>query len=169
MSPNESAERRTNPALSRNLKPPPLGGGAFTQFDTARAAEQVGLEACGLKFNTTCVAVAVEDELKVKDPSALLRRPMPRLTYQGAYRPDMVPLFQSPPKVAIDYVNMPTPKAIAIGPQGLRIAAETGATPAEAQAKALGKCTDPDSPYPCFIYAVNNEVILPQRRTEPGP
>jgi hypothetical protein len=27
----ESAEWRTDPALSRNLKPPPLGGGAFTE------------------------------------------------------------------------------------------------------------------------------------------
>jgi hypothetical protein len=26
-----SAEWRTNPALSRNLKPPPLGGGVFTR------------------------------------------------------------------------------------------------------------------------------------------
>jgi hypothetical protein len=141
----------------------------FTQFDTAEAAEQVGLEACGLKFNTICVTVAVDDDLKVKDPSTALRRPMPRLAYQGAYRPDMVPLYPSPPRIVLDYVNMPTPKAMAIGPQGLRITTETSATLAEAQAKALAKCTDPDSPYPCFIYAVNNDVILPQRRTEPTP
>jgi hypothetical protein len=29
---SESAEWRTDPALSRKLKPPPLGGGGFTAF-----------------------------------------------------------------------------------------------------------------------------------------
>jgi hypothetical protein len=50
-----------------------------------------------------------------------------------------------------------------------KITAETGATLAEAQAKALAKCTNPDSAYPCFVYAINDNVILPQRRTEPVP
>jgi len=31
-----SAEGRTDPALSRNPKPPPLGGGEFTQIQPSR-------------------------------------------------------------------------------------------------------------------------------------
>ena len=91
---------------------------------------------------------------------------MPRLTYRGPYRTDMVPLVSSPPAVASDYVAMRAPKAMAIRPSGQKIVAETGATLAEAEAKALAKCTDPDSPFPCFLYASNNDVILPLRRTE---
>jgi hypothetical protein len=55
------------------------------------------------------------------------------------------------------------------GRPGPTLVAETGATAAEAQSKALAKCNDPDLPYPCFLYAVNDAVILPQRRTEPMP
>jgi hypothetical protein len=141
----------------------------FGQFATAEAVEQIGLEACGLKYNTVCIALAVDDNLKVNTPSNAQRRMMPRLAYQGSYRPETVPMFASPPKIAMDYLNMPAPKAMAIGPNRLKIAAETGATLVEAQAKALAKCSEADSPFPCFIYAVNDKVILPQRRTEPVP
>ena len=76
-------------------------------------------------------------------------------------------LFRSPPAIANDYVKMQAPKAMAIRPNGSRIAAETGATLAEAEAKALAKCADPNTPYfPCFLYAANDTVILPLRRTE---
>jgi uncharacterized caspase-like protein len=141
----------------------------FFNYDTGDVAKRLALETCDLKFNTACIPIAVDDNLETKDPSAAPRVRMPRVTYQGPYRPEMVPLFSPAPKVATDYVKMRAPKAMAIGPQGSKIAAETGATLQEAQAKALSKCTDPDSPYPCFIYAVNDTVILPQRRTEPIP
>jgi hypothetical protein len=138
-------------------------------FDTTEAPREIGLEACGLKFNTACVWLMTDDRLWVRDPFSAARQPMSRVVYQGPYRPEMVPLFELPPKKAIDYVKMRAPKAMAISAAGLKIEAETGATLQEAQAKALAKCNDPDSPYPCFIYAVNDNVILPQRRTEPVP
>jgi len=138
----------------------------FTGFSSIEAAEQVGLEACGLKYNTSCITLAFDDKLSGADPSSAPRRAMPRLTYQGPYRVDMVPLFTAPPTIVHDYVKMRSPKAMAIGPVGLKIAAETGATLADAESKALAKCTIPDSPFPCFLYAVNDNVILPFRRTE---
>lgn len=39
MSSRPSAGRRTDPALSRNLKPPPLGGGAFTRLHRTSGRE----------------------------------------------------------------------------------------------------------------------------------
>jgi Caspase domain len=144
----------------------------FEQYPSAQEAERLALEFCGLKFNTACVVVATDDRLVNKDPWGAPRNRMPRLTYQGNYRPDMVPLYATPPKAATDYPHMRGPKAMAIRPDGRpgpTLVAETGATAAEAQSKALAKCNDPDLPYPCFLYAVNDAVILPQRRTEPMP
>jgi hypothetical protein len=139
------------------------------QYSSGQEAERLALEGCGLKYNTACVAVATDDRLVNQDPWSAPRNSMPRLTYQGGYRPDMVPLYATPPKAAMDYAHMRGPKAMAIRPDGPMLAVEGGATPGEAQSKALAKCTDPNSPYPCFLYAVNDTVILPQRRTEPMP
>ena len=39
---------------------------------------------------------------------------------------------------------------------------------AAAEKEALDGCNGKiESPYPCFLYAVNERVVLPQRRTEP--
>jgi hypothetical protein len=48
---------------------------------------------------------------------------MPRLAYQGPYLPEMLPLFSPAPQIAVDYIKMPAPKAIAISSKGLKIAA----------------------------------------------
>jgi hypothetical protein len=136
-------------------------------FRSGEEAERAALEICGLKFNTSCVTVVVDDRPVTKDPLGGPRRNMPRLAYQGPYRPDMVPTFETPPSIAHDYLKMRSPKAMAIRPSGPKLTAESGATLAEAEAKALAKCTDPDSPYPCFLYAENDNVVLPLRRTEP--
>ena len=132
-------------------------------------AERLALEACDLQFNGACVLVAADETLRTNDPSSAPRSTMPRLTYQGAYRPDMVPLFASPPKEAVDYVAMGEPKAMAIRPSGPRIAIATGSSLAQAEAQALAKCADHDSPFPSFLYGANQQTILPQRRTEPQP
>ena len=81
----------------------------------------------------------------------------------------MVPMFVDAPKEALEYAKQREPKAMAIRPTGPKIAIATGSTLAEAEAKALSACTDPDSPFPCFLYAANGRTILPQRRTEPEP
>jgi len=135
--------------------------------NTPGNAERLALETCGLKFNAVCVDLATDDALLTKDPSAAPRRSMPRLTYDGPYRADMVPMFVDAPKEALDYAKQREPKAMAIRPTGPKVAIATGSTLAEAEAKALSDCTEPDSPFPCFLYAANGRTILPQRRTEP--
>jgi hypothetical protein len=136
-------------------------------FSRANDAEFLAREACDLEYNTACVSVAVDDVLKTKDPAIFNNRPMERVAYAGPYRPDMVPLFLRPPHEAIEYAGLRAPKAMAIRPLGPRIAIATAASLPEAEAEALARCTVPDSPFPCFLYAVNDQTILPQRRTEP--
>jgi hypothetical protein len=82
----------------------------------------------------------------------------------------MVPLFSNrQTKELVDYPTMSGPKAMAIGAAPLRARIASGTTDREAETKALAACNDPpDSPIPCILYAVNDRVILPQRRTEPS-
>jgi Caspase domain len=131
-------------------------------------AEELALEACELQFNAPCVAVAIDGKVLTLDPSSGARRTMPRITYQGPYRSEMVPLFYSPTKEMRDYTTLSEPKAMAIRAAGAKLKVGTGRTLAEAEAKALAQCND-DSPYPCILYAANERVVLPQRRTEPEP
>ncbi len=139
---------------------------SWTGASALNNAESLALEACGLQYNRPCLTVAADDTLRLGDPFAVERHTAQRLAYQGPYRPDMVPLFSSPPNEALEYAKMREPKAMAIRPAGPKIAIATGATLAEAEARALSQCSVADSPFPCFLYAANQATILPQRRTE---
>jgi hypothetical protein len=139
---------------------------SWTGASALNNAELLALEACGLQYNRPCLTVAADDTLRLGDPFAVERHTAQRLAYQGPYRPDMVPLFSSPPNEALEYAKMREPKAMAIRPAGPKIAIATGATLAEAEARALSQCSVADSPFPCFLYAANQATILPQRRTE---
>jgi len=136
---------------------------------TTNNAELLALEICGLLYNAACVTVAADDALRAADPSTVDHNTAARLAYQGLYRPDMVPLFASPPSEALEYARMREPKAMAIWPLGPKVAVASGGTLAEAEARALAQCSVADSPYPCFLYAANQAIILPQRRTEAQP
>jgi hypothetical protein len=82
----------------------------------------------------------------------------------------MVPFRSDPQKdsALTGYSKLNGPKAMAIRPNASKIAVGTGDTVAEAEAKALAACNDPDPAYPCFLYAVGDKVVLPLRRTEPS-
>ena len=129
-------------------------------------AEDRALELCQLRFGTPCVLLASDGDLLAPDPRRAPRRDMPRLHYDGAYVPEQVPFhLESAPELAA-YAAMPDPKAMAIH-SSPRVRIAGGASVAEAEAKALAACNDADPAYPCFIYARNGRVVLPQRRTEP--
>jgi hypothetical protein len=140
----------------------------WTRGTSAAMAEQFALEACQLRYALPCTLIASDSTLKASDPLTAPRRDMPRLRYEGSYKPDNVP-FQTDPeknKLLRDYLNLPEPKAMAIGLAPPRLRIGSGATLIEAEGKALAACNDPDPMYPCFLYASNNRVVLPQRRTE---
>ena len=54
-------------------------------------------------------------------------------------------------------------------PSPLYLFVHTGAaSAAEAEQKALAGCNNTvEASYPCFLYAVDDRVVLSQRRTEP--
>ena len=65
------------------------------------------------------------------------------------------------------YSSLPAPKAMVIRPNSVRVKIATGTTAQQAQASALAACNDPDPVLPCFVYAVDDRVVIGQRRTEP--
>jgi Caspase domain len=134
---------------------------------SAAAAEQRALESCQLEFRIRCVLLASGDTLRAPDVWAADRHDMPRLGYKGTYVPEQVPLFSGTEEVLRSYASLSAPKAMAIRPNGSRARTATGASPVDAQSKALAACNDDRDATPCFVYAVNERVVLDQRRTEP--
>jgi hypothetical protein len=129
-------------------------------------AEQKALEGCQLTYRTRCILLASDDELRSPDPWKAARRDMPRLHSEGRYKPESVPLFSGTENELRSYVSLQAPKAMVIRPSGGRVRAATGTSVEEAQSKALAACNDDSNPLPCFVYAVNDTVILGERRTE---
>ncbi len=135
---------------------------------TPEEAEQIALEGCAMQYGENCVLLAVNDELKTPDVFTAPARSTPRLAYAGAYDPAKVPSFASPARAEfVNYAKMPAPKAMAIRSGGSKVAIARGKDKVEAQTKALAACTAPDDPYPCFVYAIDNQVVLAQRKPEP--
>ena len=129
-------------------------------------AERSVLEACQLRYGTPCVLFARDDTVTASDAKTAPRRDMASVSQARSYVADDVPFAL--PRQAQDraaYAAAPSPKAMAIHvPKGVFWA--TGGNSADAQAKALAACNDLDSVYPCFLYAVDDRVVLAQRMTE---
>jgi hypothetical protein len=143
----------------------------WTGGHSAEGKERVALEGCQLRYAQPCVLIAVNDDLRAADPHAAPRRNMPRISYAGAFRADQVPLEwdEKGREIVSAYLARKGQKAMAIRPSPGAVAVSYGAKSIiEAERKALEVCNGTkESPYPCFLYAVNNTVVLPQRRTEP--
>jgi hypothetical protein len=131
---------------------------------SAAKAEQFALEGCQLAFNVLCVPLASNESLLAPDPWKAPRRDMKRLHYSGKYKEENVPLFFGTEPLLRSYSGMVGPKAMVIRANPPRVRIATGKGLEEAQAKALAACHDDGLPTPCFVYAINNRVILEQHR-----
>jgi hypothetical protein len=147
----------------------PERGGPYFAFRTASVAtaEQRALEGCQLQFRMRCVLLASDNVLRAPDVWTAERREVPRLDYKGVYAPEQVPLFSGTEDILTSYALLSPPKAMVIRPRGLRVRIATGGTAAEAQSKALASCNSDLEFMPCFVYAVDEHVVIDQRRTEP--
>jgi hypothetical protein len=139
-------------------------------FSTPEDAETVMLERCQLTFGTPCILVAVNDTVVAQELAAR-RRDMPRIQHAGAYDPELVPGIAARrrgemPEV-MGYGRAAGAKAMALHPQG-RVSVVTGARNADdAARRALAACRSMAQrarlPGPCTLYAVGDQVVLPQR------
>jgi hypothetical protein len=130
------------------------------------------LEACQLRYAKPCALLAVNEE--IASEGELISKDMRRLQYKGEFDLAQIPIIRSITRNRVDvqnYFGAETPKAIAIHPWGKIFISTGAASPIEAQSAALAKCNaDPERKFKdgnCFVYAINNDVILPERRMVP--
>jgi hypothetical protein len=143
--------------------------------ESAYAAEQATLEGCQVRYGAGCILVAVNDALAdLPVDSSWVSRSMSRVNYDGLFDPAQVPVLNPKMRSGPDVVNYAARtgfKAVAIHPWGRIFASFDNPDQAAAEANALKKCNDdPDragKDGPCFLYAINNHVVLPLRITGP--
>jgi hypothetical protein len=130
------------------------------------------LEACQLRYAKPCALLAVNDEIAAE--GELISKDMPRLHYAGKYDVSQIPIIRMVtrrrPEVQ-NYDHAMEPKAMAIHPWGKIFMSVGNESAKEAQETALAKCNNDQERNGkdgrCFVYAVNNDVVLPERRTVP--
>lgn len=129
------------------------------------------LESCQLRFAKPCTLIAVNDEIAAE--GELISKDMPRLKYAGKYDVSQIPILRLVARKRPDVQNYDKamePKAMAIHPWGKVFISAGNASAKEAQETALAKCNNDQDRNGrdgrCFVYAVNNDVVLSERRME---
>lgn len=144
-------------------------GGTYYYWDGASSkeiAERSALAGCQLAYAKPCILLATNEKLQAADPFLAERHDMAELHYRGPFQAEKTPLLATGNReVILGYSNLPFPKALAIRPYHAKATSATGATVAEAESKALASCND-NPKWPCFLYAVNNQVVVSENRTE---
>jgi hypothetical protein len=140
-----------------------------TLHEDQAAAGDRALEACQLRFAKPCALLAVNDEIAAE--GELVSRDMPRLRYAGKYEASQIPIIRLVTRKRADVQNYDKamePKAMAIHPWGRVFISAGNADVKEAQETALAKCNNDQERNGkdgrCFVYAVNNDIVLPERR-----
>jgi hypothetical protein len=129
------------------------------------------LEACQLRYGKPCALLAVNEEIVAE--GELATKDMPRLHYAGKYDVSQIPIIREITKRRPDVQNHQKamePKAIAIHPWGKIFISAGDPTQKDSQTSALAKCnSDParnGKDGGCFVYAVNNDVVINERRMQ---
>lgn len=154
---------------------PPADSWRSSDWPNEAAAEQNTLEACQMRYGDPCILVAINEKVQDSSSTGYRRsRSMPRVAYDGLFDPQQIPFVREATRQRQDVVNYRTssnPKAVAVHPWG-RVFIATGASSQRtAQVAALADCnSDPSrdgKDGPCWLYAVDDQVVLPRRLKEP--
>jgi hypothetical protein len=150
---------------------------ATAGWATGPAAEIGALEACQLAQGKPCALVAVDDQVEAAKDGPPVLRDMQRTRYAGLFDLDQIP--RARPELlrrtdVMNYRSAAGPKAAAFHNVGALFVVIGGSGQFEAEELALSQCNDdPSRPGrkgaggPCFLYAVGNQVVLPQRSVKP--
>ena len=164
----KSREDLRNYAAYKGDKALALGAsGVSWWMPTARQA----LEACEFWSREPCLLYAVGNWV---EPAPDGRRPVrPTLgPGEGNFDRERVPFVSDGVRASLSvYVTAQNPKALAISPNGIYGLAADSLSMEETQRVALDRClaAERDHPFrkPCFLYAVDDWVVLAKRATAP--
>jgi hypothetical protein len=141
-----------------------------TDQDSKSVAGDRTLEGCELRFGSPCKLLAVNDELVESGPSG--QQEMPRLKYSGGFDLGRLPIVKEEILKREDvknYLATAQPKAIAINPIGQLYVVSGFPDEKQAMVAALSRCDlapgRKKSDGPCYLYAVNNDVVIAKRQT----
>jgi hypothetical protein len=142
------------------------------EHEDASVAGDRSLEACQMRYGKPCALLAVNEEIVAE--GELMSKDVPRLHYSGKYDPTEIPIIRRITRQRPDvqsYDLAMEPKAMAIHPWGKLFISAGDPTLKDAQASALAKCnSDPargGRDGGCFVYSVNNDVVIGERRMLP--
>lgn len=140
--------------------------------ESPERAVEAALEGCQFRYRSPCAIVAVDDE--ITDAAKLVVKDMPRLGYKGQFDLKMIPAVRDVTLKRVDiefYASATEQKAMAFHPSGRVFATAGKATIQDAINQALLACNsertiDTVSGGVCFVYAINNDVVLNERKTK---
>jgi hypothetical protein len=161
-----------NKALAVNLRSAEYW--QTTDQDSKSVTPDRALEGCQLRFGSPCKLLAVNDEL-VQLAGPLADHDMPRLSYSGGFDPNQLPIVKDDVRKRPDiqtYLSAQRPKAIAIHPIGQMFVVSGSPTDKDAADAALARCDFASgrkkSDGPCYLYSLNNDVVIAKRHTFPS-
>ena len=141
-------------------------------WSAPEVARQMLLEGCQMNYGRPCVLFAEGDEPRPpRQGSDWEPQDMPRVRYGGQYDPTQVPRIGSTVRqssAVADYGRAPAPKAMALHHWGRAFAVSAAPNQRQAEIEALARCNaDPSrADGPCYLYAVGDQVVFPQRHTQ---
>lgn len=165
----ETYEKATvNKALAVNVKSAEYW--QATDQDSKAVTGDRTLEGCELRFGSPCKLLVVNDDLVQSGPTE--QAGMPRLKYSGGFDLGQLPIVKDDVRKREDvknYLTTARPKAIAINPIGQLFVVSGFPSDKEAIDAALTRCDlapgRKKSDGPCYLYAVNNDVMIARRQT----
>jgi hypothetical protein len=152
----------------------PAGTWRATGRADAQSAEDAALENCQAFHGQPCVLVAI-NETAVPPPGGGIwtGRDMPRVRYAGNFDPNQIPgaaHLRQRADIA-GYASAAGPKAVAYHPASRVFVVTQADSQRAAEERVLDLCNSDPARIPaeglCFLYAVGNQVVLPQRLSKP--
>lgn len=134
------------------------GAAGETPDDVARLA----LQRCEWRSGGACVLYARNDDLAAAGPAGQPPLHPSMLVRAGPVSPATVPFIRDEQRDRIKaYLQLPGPKALALGPDSEAIGIGTGATAEAARQAALAQCDGAGGA--CVLYATGDRAELAQR------
>ncbi len=174
----EAVRTYINAPVNKAMAASPDPAGHWETWDrpTQEDARDSALEGCQVYHGHPCILLAAGDAVQpVPADRKWLAQDMPRARYSGEFDPAQIPGVSPALRRRDDIANYraaAAPKAVAFHPIRNRMFVVAGASnPRGAQEEALKTCNDDAVRNkfggPCYLYAVDDRVVLPLRLTKP--
>jgi TIR domain-containing protein len=165
-------QAKEHKAQAISLQPP--GTWRATGRADAQMAQEAALENCQIFHGQPCALIAINDAvLPAAEGGNWPSRDMPRVRYAGNFDPNQIPgVAHLRQRVDIaGYAAAAGPKAVAYHPASRIFVVTHADSQRTAEETVLDLCNSDPARNPaeglCFLYAVGNQVVLPQRLRKP--